>query len=208
MTMHRDVRRIVSVVALTSGLASMTALADIYTWVDASGKLNLSNREPPDGARITNVYRESPEARASAEAARASAKSNELQALNQRVDQLERDLDAARQAPPPPIAYAPAIPSPAPLAYPTFVAQTIVVPSAPAYAAPFPAYGDCGDGLAGCFSPGYYGFYPGGVVVLNASKPRGPFRHERTRAPAMPQFPKPVGLLPDPPNLFPNPRRP
>jgi Tfp pilus assembly protein FimV len=208
MTMRLDVHRIMSVVAIAGGLVSTSAFADIYTWVDSSGHLNVSNQEPPDGVRVTNVLRASPAAKAGAEAARAAAQRAELQALNQRVEELERDLDAASQVAPMPFAYAPAIAAAVPPVYPTFVTQTIVVPSAPAGPAPPPAYGDCWDGSASCFQPGYYGFYPSGVVVLSTAKPGRPLHREHAHVPATPQVPKPVGLLPDPPNLFPNARRP
>ena len=205
--MRPDVRRIISVLAVAGGLVSTAAFADIYTWVDSSGHLNVSNQEPPDGVRVTNVLRASPAANAGAEAARV-AQRDEFQALNQRVEQLERDLDAVSQVAPMPIAYAPAMAAPVLPVYPTFVTQTIVVPSAPADPAPPPAYGDCWDGSASCFQPGYYGFYPSGVVVLSTAKPGRPLHHAHAHVPATPQVPKPVGLLPDPPNLFPNVRRP
>ena len=204
MTTRRNILGSLTIVAFAGAFASTAALADIYTWVDASGNLNLSNQEPPKGARITNVVRESPEAKASADAARAAAQREELRALNERVGQLERDLETAKNAPPPPPpgAYAPAVAA----LPPTFVAQTIVVPSAPAYAPPAPAYADCWDAWGSCAWPGLFGFYPSGVVVLNAPRrERIPpiHREPHPRPPAFPAFPKPVGVLPDPPNLFP-----
>ena len=186
--------------------------ADIYTWVDAAGKLNLSNQPPPEGARVTNVYREDPAARAHAEAARAASAREELRALNARVAELERALDKAKEAEaaptgPAPVAYVPAPPPPA--AYASAMAQTIVAPPASNYLPYAPNY-DCA--WVGCFSPGSFGFYPGSVVVVNAPgtghahRPAGharpPRRGEPVRNP-QPRFPKPVGELPDPPNLFP-----
>ena len=185
--------------------ASTIAHADIYTWIDATGKLNLSNQSPPEGARVTNVYREDPAARAHAEAARAASAREELRALNDRVAELERALEKAKeaQAAPPgpaPVAYVPTPPPPA--AYASAMAQTIVAPPALGYSPYFPNY-DCA--WVGCFSPGSFGFYPGSVVVVNApgmghGHPRR--RGEPVRNP-QPRFPKPVGELPDPPNLFP-----
>jgi hypothetical protein len=164
--------------------------------------VNLSNRAPPEGARVTNVYREDPAVHATADAARAAAARDELKVLNDRVTQLERDLDAANDRPSAaPVVYAPAPPPPAP--YPPVIVQTIVVPSAPAYA-------DCSTLWAGCGSPGFFGYYPGGIVVVSSSAShrfdgnhRGP--HMRTPAPIGPS-PLPVGAIPDPVNLFPNAR--
>jgi len=188
------------------------AQADVYTWIDASGKLNLSNQPPPEGARVTNVYREDPAARAHAEAARAASAREELRTLTARVAELERALEKARedQARPPepaPVAYAPAPPPPA--AYASAMAQTIVAPPVQSYSPYFPNY-DCA--WVGCFSPGSFGFYPSSVVVVNAPgaghahPPAGhahpPRRGEPVGIP-QPRFPKPVGELPDPPNLFP-----
>jgi len=53
-------------VAGTLGL--QLAHADIYTWADASGSVNVSNLEPPQGARVISVTHTSP-----ADAARENA---------------------------------------------------------------------------------------------------------------------------------------
>jgi hypothetical protein len=198
MKTRRRIRQFSFAMGLVTVFGWTSAHADIYTWVDASGNVNLSNRPPPEGARVTSVYREDPAVHATADAARAAAARDELKALNERVTQLERDLDAANDRPPPaPIVYAP--PAPPPVAYPPVIAQTIVVPSPPSYA-------DCSTPWAGCFSPDNFGFYPGGIVVVSApashrfdANHRGP--HVR-RPPSRP--PLPVGAIPDPVNLFPN----
>jgi hypothetical protein len=202
MKTRRRMRLLPIAIGLVTVFGWTSAHADIYTWVDASGKVNLSNRPPPEGARVTSVYREDPAVHAAAEAARAAAARNELNALTERVTQLERDLDAANDRPAPAtIIYAP--PAPPPAAYPPVIAQTIVVPSQPAYT----AYTDCSVAWAGCFSPGNFGFYPGGFVVVGApaahrfdASRRGP--HARTQPP--PRATMPVGAIPDPVNLFPN----
>jgi hypothetical protein len=202
MKTRRRMRLLPIAIGLVTVFGWTSAHADIYTWVDASGKVNLSNRPPPEGARLTSVYREDPAVHAAAEAARAAAARNELNALTERVTQLERDLDAANDRPAPAtIIYAP--PAPPPAAYPPVIAQTIVVPSQPAYT----AYTDCSVAWAGCFSPGNFGFYPGGFVVVGApaahrfdASRRGP--HGRTQPP--PRATMPVGAIPDPVNLFPN----
>ena len=36
------------------------ARADIYTWTDAGGRVNISNLAPPEGARVTSVLHETP----------------------------------------------------------------------------------------------------------------------------------------------------
>ena len=56
-----------AILAGTFGL--QLAHADIYTWVDASGSINVSNVAPPEGVRVTSVMHES----APAIAARAEA---------------------------------------------------------------------------------------------------------------------------------------
>src|SRR6476619_6917891 len=91
------IRQFAWTMGFVTAFAWTSAHADVYTWVDSSGKVNLSNRPPPEGARVTNVYREDPAVHASAEAARAAAQREALQALNDRVTQLERDLDAANE---------------------------------------------------------------------------------------------------------------
>src|SRR4051812_1866241 len=142
MKIFRRIRQLSLAIGVVTLLGSTPAHADIYTWVDASGKVNLSNRPPPEGARVTSVYREDAAVHAAAEAARAAAAREEVKALNERVTQLERDLVAANARPPPaPIVYAPAPPPPVP--YPPVIAQTIVMPNAPAYA-------DCSTQWGGC----------------------------------------------------------
>ena len=211
MKTHTRIRRLAWAIALAGLTASMSAEADIYTWVDASGNLNLSNLAPPEGVRVTNVFREDPALRASAEAARAGAQREELRALNDRVAQLERDLDAAKTpavtpvvyepAPPVPVIYEPATPTPAPSTY--AMAQAIIAPATPAYA-------DCSSPWASCLSPGYFAYYPSSIVVVNAPGPHRvhPFRRpQRAASSALPHFPMPVGALPDPVNLFPGSHR-
>jgi hypothetical protein len=36
------------------------ARADVYTWLDASGAVTISNLAPPDGARVVSVTQEKP----------------------------------------------------------------------------------------------------------------------------------------------------
>src|SRR5919108_3497779 len=78
--------------------ASTGAQADIYNWIDASGSLNVSNIAPPEDVRVTKVVHEAPKS-ASRDAAAEAARTTQLQALNERVGQLERELQAARSTP-------------------------------------------------------------------------------------------------------------
>ena len=78
-----------AVLAGTFGL--QPAHADLYTWVDASGGVNVSNLAPPEGVRITNVIPASPTA---THDAREAARDAEVQALTKRVRQLEDEVES------------------------------------------------------------------------------------------------------------------
>ena|SRR6266481_4006108 len=85
--------------ALSAVLAGMFGLqpayADIYTWVDASGGVNVSNLAPPEGVRITNVFHATaPRATTRDDNARDAARAAEVQALTQRVRQLEDEVQS------------------------------------------------------------------------------------------------------------------
>ncbi len=88
---------------LFGAFGSQLAHADIYTWVDSSGTLNVSNIAPPDGTRVTSVIHASaPETAARDAAAHEAARQAEVQALNERMRQLEGEVQiASRQVPPP-----------------------------------------------------------------------------------------------------------
>jgi hypothetical protein len=153
------------ILAVTFGL--QLAHADIYTWVDASGSINVSNLAPPDGVRVASVKRESaPAIAARAEAAREAARQAEVKALADRVRQLE-DIELAKSQAPPPADYR-AIPPPP-------VIQYVVVPPPAPYAvnpAP-PANTGCDPAWIGCGLWGIPGIYPTSIVVLRAPN----FRH-------------------------------
>src|SRR6478672_6987900 len=108
------------------------ASADIYTWTDAGGRVNISNLAPPEGARVTSVLHEAPKPARSQ--AVETAPQPDVRALAERVMQLESELDLARRQPPPTVVYAAAPPQP------QYSAQPI-----PQYAypdpAPAPSYG-------------------------------------------------------------------
>src|SRR5438045_6758991 len=90
------------------------ARADIYTWIDAAGAVNVSNLSPPDGVRVTRITHENP-AKSSArpDTARNETRDAEVQVLSERVQQLEHEVALARSfAPsvPPPLMMYPALP--------------------------------------------------------------------------------------------------
>jgi hypothetical protein len=95
-----------------AALAPSAALAEIYGWVDPSGSVTYSNLPPPKNARVIDVIEETPPPTPQAQAAAAAAHEAEMRALNERVRQLEQELQLSRydSAPPPP-AY-PNVPAP------------------------------------------------------------------------------------------------
>ncbi|MET0732026.1 MAG: DUF4124 domain-containing protein [Casimicrobiaceae bacterium] len=123
-------------IALFCIFAPRPAEAEIYTWVDAMGRLNVGNLPPPNDARVTKVVRETPQNPYN-DAARAAAQAAEVEALAQRVNQLQAELQtAARAAPPQPQVIVVQAPAPAP--------YIVEAPAPPAYAQ------DCGNGWGGC----------------------------------------------------------
>ncbi len=168
---------------LAGAVGSQPARADIYTWVDAAGTINLSNVAPPESVHVTNVLRAS----AKPAAAREAARQAEVQALEDRVRQLESEAESARRQPtpqmeyraaqsPPPIQYV-AIPSPAPAPY---AAATV----------PSPNYG-CDPTQIECWlwAPGAY---PTGVVLIPATRFR-PFHPSHRGHPFSVRQPMHVG---------------
>jgi len=155
-----------AILACTFGL--QLAHADIYTWVDASGSINVSNLAPPDGVRVSSVMHESaPAIAARAEAAREAARQAEVQALAERVRQLE-DIELAKSQAPRPADYR-AIPPP-----PAVIQYVVVPPPAPYAVNPAPpANTGCDPGWIDCGLWGFPGFYPTSVLVLRARN----FRH-------------------------------
>jgi hypothetical protein len=81
-------------------LAAPAARADIYTWVDASGTLNVSNLAPPTGVQVINVvvhHDPPPAPPAPPNAALDAARDAEVQALNARVDALRDEVEQAHR---------------------------------------------------------------------------------------------------------------
>ena len=88
-----------AVLAGTFGL--QPAYADIYTWVDPSGVVNVSNLAPPENVRVTNVIHASaPKITTRDDANRDAARHAEVQALAERVRQLENEVALARSKAP------------------------------------------------------------------------------------------------------------
>ena len=90
---------LLAILAGTFGL--QPAYADIYTWVDASGVVNVSNLAPPENVRVTNVIHASaPKITTRDDANRDAARHAEVQALTERVRQLENEVALARSKAP------------------------------------------------------------------------------------------------------------
>jgi uncharacterized protein DUF4124 len=147
---------------LAGTLGVQVAHADIYTWVDASGAINVSNLAPPDGVRVTKILHASaPETVAREDAARDAARQVEAQALAERVRQLEDEVAFAERQAPPRVDYPP-VPAPP-------VVQYIVEPAPPLMqsVSTAPAYSGCDPTWMGCGSWWTPGFYPASVVVVS-----------------------------------------
>ena len=147
-------------VLLACTLAASNARADVFTWLDAAGRINVSNLDPPEGARVTSVVRERP-ASAADIAAREARQRADVIALEEQVRRLEAEVAATRQ---------PRVvePPPMPVVYNiiTMPSPSVAVPDlSMAYAdmAPAPSY-DCVPSWAGC-ATWWPGFTTGTVVV-------------------------------------------
>jgi uncharacterized protein DUF4124 len=170
----------VPIAALLAGACALTsAHADIYTWTDDKGRVNISNLEPPEGARVTSVLRESKAMKEANEAARESAREREKEALREaevralaeRVRQLQAEVEVAKRAPPVAVAQVPQyVPytgaysgewAPPPVQYNVISVSPVM---------------DGGGGGGGCYTgwpdcqfgwyPGYYpAYYPVNVVL-------------------------------------------
>ena len=73
------------------------ARGDIYTWVDGAGVTNVSNLPPPEGVRTSNVARAAPNDPAREAALREAARESEMRALNERVQQLQAEVEQSRR---------------------------------------------------------------------------------------------------------------
>jgi hypothetical protein len=150
------------------------ACADVYTWTDAKGVVNVSNLAPPDGARVEKVVHDV--ARAVVPPSVPTPVSSidplaqaEVQVLATRVRQLEYEIDLAkRQAPA--VEYVP-VPMPATMQY------GMEPPPVQSNYGCDPSWFGCGAWA--------FGGYPAGVVVLAAPNFRRPFPHRRNHQVAL-----------------------
>jgi hypothetical protein len=184
---------------LFGALAAHSAHADIYTWTDKSGQINISNMPPPDGIKPTRVTKELPKPPEEVRVAAIEAdRRAEVQMLESRVRQLEREVDMARSMPPP-MAY---MPPPQPMPSVNYV-MNVAPPQqqqGPGWNSGYgygPGYcdngwsdsSDCTYSYGGGFYPGYYG-----VPVFVVSPPffrnnRPPFHNGGGQRPRpMPQM--------------------
>jgi hypothetical protein len=200
----------VPIAALLAGACAVTAAhADIYTWTDDRGVVNISNLEPPPGVRVTSVLRESKAMKAANEAAREAAREREKEALREaevralaeRVRQLQAEVEVAKRPAPVAVAQAPqyvpyagAYPgewAPAPVQYNVINASPVMDAAA--------GGGGCYTGWPDCqfgWYPGYYpAYYPVSVVVpRDRHFRRDPFPRPspHVRGPVAPWSPIPV----------------
>jgi len=177
--------RTISASALALAVGLPAAQADIYTWVDKSGSINVSNLPPPDDVQVTKVLHEAPKPPPVRDAADDPPAPTDVQVLAERVRQLEQEVDLARrQGPPPPMAY-PVVQAPPVVQYPPSVQYQVVEMPQPQYAsyAPAPAnYGWNSGWNSGCdptswdcgnwWAPGFY--WPP-VIVVSAPNFHRPF---------------------------------
>ena len=90
-----------AVIGMAIGLGGAPARADMYRWVDARGVVNYSNIPPEDGVRATRIPDTQPTVSVipppdnQAELRRALREA----ALLRRIEQLEDEIAAVRQAP-------------------------------------------------------------------------------------------------------------
>ncbi len=149
---------------LAGALELPLAHADIYTWIDASGMINVSNIAPPEGARVTNIlHARPPEVVARENAAREAMRQAETQVLSERVRQLEDEVALARRQAPPRTDYR-SVPPP-PIQY---VVEPGALPMQYAVDVAPPVYAGCDSAWLGCGLWWAPGIYPASVFVVSA----------------------------------------
>jgi hypothetical protein len=154
---------LVGALVASATLAPSAALAEIYGWVDPSGAVTYSNLPPPKNARVIDLIEEAPPPTPQAQAAAEAAHQAEMRALNEKVRQLEQELQFTRyqSAPPPP-------------PYPTA--------EAPSYGPPpyTSSYGPCFDSeFFDCAWGGGPIYYTAGVVPFWGFHHRHDHDHDR-----------------------------
>jgi hypothetical protein len=156
-----------AVLAGTIGMQS--ARADMYTWVDSSGSINVSNIAPPDGVHVTSVSKPSAQELAARDAAaRDAARQAEVQALSDRVRQLEDEVQLGNRQAPPQVEYRPVPPPPMMMQY-----APSPMPAAQYAPAP-PSYNGCDSAGFDCGLWGVPGIYPTSIIFLRVPNFRRP----------------------------------
>ena len=136
------------------------ARANIYTWIDAKGLVNVSNLPPPEGVRVIRDTPEPPRDPAREAAAREAARQLELQALQGHLMELQNALEQTRRE-----AAAPVVaPSTTFIVYPPPAQYAEPAPWPQVEYAAAPSAPGCDFGF-NCGFWGGPGFYPSVVVV-------------------------------------------
>ncbi|MEO8741407.1 MAG: DUF4124 domain-containing protein [Casimicrobiaceae bacterium] len=165
-------------VPLALGLAAGCAQADIYTWVDATGMVNMSNVAPPDGVHVTKVTHDSPPPIVPLrDVAADAAQQAQVQALAARVMQLEYEAEFSRRQVASVATYVPP-------AAPMYIPQYVDNDQQPSNNGCDPSWNQCG----GWWGPG---FVPTTVFVVNSPRFRRspPFHGGGKFGMQMPQTP-------------------
>jgi hypothetical protein len=164
--MHDLLFRATLLMALAGMGASPVVHADVFTWVDKSGRVNVSNLDPPADAHVTSVVHvNAPKVTpAAVDAAREARHQAEVAALAEQVRQLQDEAKAAQRPPPAPQPRyrAAAVPR-APYAAGDWAPDA----SPYAYDAPPITSAGCDPSWAGC-AP-FWGF-PTSVIVLRTPR--------------------------------------
>jgi len=170
--------------------------ADIYTWTDKSGVMNVSNEPPPEGVRVDKVLHVKPHESPPPFEADDAAHRAEIASLSEQVRQLQDQVQAA-SVPRPPFA----VPVPMPVSAPA--PQVVYVPEA----APEPSYGNgygCDTLWAGCINS-WGNWFATPFVVVTAPDGRRHRFHGRmgnlppaSGGPVLPLGPNPKPVIPLP----------
>jgi hypothetical protein len=184
--MSTRILRAALLTALVVPFAAERAHADIYTWIDASGVVNVSNLAPPPGVRVTNVTHQK-----GTQSNSAATREAEMQAMKARIRNLELEVELATRPPVPPdyrpaaVDYRPAAvdyrPVPVPVSVP-YVSEPMSwpMPYVPSVAPP-PA-NDCPWNCGLAWGSPIYPVYPSVVVVTVPSLRGGHHGHRGHRS--------------------------
>jgi len=162
--MHDLLFRATLLMALVGMGASSAAHADVFTWVDKSGRVNVSNLDPPADAHVTSVVHiNAPKVTpAAVDAAREARHRAEVTALAEQVRQLQDEVKAAQRPPPAPQPRYRVVAAP-PVSY---AAGDWAPDASPySYAAPPIAAAGCDPSWWGC-APYWGPGFPTSVIVL------------------------------------------